>query len=214
MSSTDDDWTRFNRRRRPRPTRELLRRTLSCIEYSGAGPGVAVDLGCGSGADALEMLNAGWTVHAVDADPVGLALLAEAAGPELAARLQVHPVRFEDFEFPACDLVWAGHSLPFCPAAALPAVWQSIIGALRPNGRFAGDFFGDRHGFSGSDGVHVLTEAAVRSMLDGLTIEAFDTEDGWRPSGGVITRWHAFGVSVIRNPKAPHPLAPPALDMA
>jgi len=29
--------------------------------------------------------------------------------------------------------------------------------------------------------------------MHGLQVEAFDVEDGHRPSGGRIARWHAFG---------------------
>ncbi len=111
-------------------------------------------------------------------------------------RLQTHEARFEDFEFPACDLVWSGWSLPYCPADRWPALLGRIAHALRPNGRFAGDLFGDSHAWAAEPGVFTLSEAALRAQLEGLVIEAFDIEDGIRPSGGGLTRWHAFGIAV------------------
>src|SRR5207253_5787617 len=72
------EWTDFHRAALQRPPRELLRRTLGCLELEGFPPDVAVDLGCGSGADSLEMLKRGWTVHAVDADAGGTAMLRDA----------------------------------------------------------------------------------------------------------------------------------------
>jgi SAM-dependent methyltransferase len=204
MGAEEIDWASFNRNRHLRPARELLQRTLGCIKLSGMSPGVAVDLGCGSGAETLELLKGGWTVHAVDAEPSGLATLVDTAGDEFGGRLHVHQANFEEFVFPPCDLVWAGYSLPFCAEAKFPDLWASIVSSLRCNGRFVGDFFGDRHAFAGSEGVLVLSEAAVRAMLAGLSIESFDIEDGVRPSGGAITRWHAFGVAARKPKEANH----------
>ena len=44
-------WDDFVRSSRLRPSRELLRRTLGAFALAGQAPGVAVDLGCGSGPD-------------------------------------------------------------------------------------------------------------------------------------------------------------------
>lgn len=203
MSANDDtadgEWTAFNRAALGRPPRELLRRALGLAALTGTSSGVAVDLGCGSGGDALELLRQGWTVHAVDADGPSLRLLAQRVPAEARARLHLHEAAFQDFVLPRCDLVWAGFSLPFCPAAAWPALWQRIVEALAPGGRFAGDLFGERHAFGVHDDVMLLGEARVRGLLATLDLEAFDIEDGVRPSGGRVTRWHAFGI-IARKP--------------
>lgn len=195
----DGEWTGFNRGAIGRPPRELLRRAIGLAALTGTRAGVAVDLGCGSGADTLELLREGWTVHAVDADGPSLRLLAQQVPAGTRVRLHLHQAAFQDFALPRCDLVWAGFSLPFCPAAAWPALWDAITAALRPGGRFAGDLFGDRHAFGVHDDVMLLTEARVRALLSSLDVEAFDIEDGVRPSGGQVTRWHAFGV-IARQP--------------
>jgi tellurite methyltransferase len=108
-------------------------------------------------------------------------------------RLETHVQRFEDFDFPACDLIWSGYSLPFCDPAAWPQLWARALTALRPGGRIAGDLFGTKHAFRAEGDVLVFSEQEARSLFAGLELEAFDIEDGYRPSGGEITRWHAFG---------------------
>ena len=201
MPEAPIDWSAFNRAARSRPPRELLRRTLGCLAIEGRPPGVAVDLGCGAGADSLELLRRGWVVHAVDASADSLDLLKAAADPESSGRLHAHLQAYESFDVPACDLIWAGYSLPFCNPQAWPVFWPRAVQALRPGGRIAGDLFGTRHAF-GSDGdVLLFTEADARALLAGLEVEAFDIEDGHRPSGGQITRWHAFGFAA-RKPAA------------
>lgn len=72
--------------------------------------------------------------------------------------------------------------------------------ALRPNGRFAGDIFGEKHAWAADPGIHVMPEEALRHQLEGLVVETFDIEDGFRPSGGELTRWHAFGIAVRKPP--------------
>lgn len=185
-------WSGFHKAARGRPPRELLIRTLNFFEVERRAPGVAVDLGCGSGPDTVALIERGWQVHAVDAEASGLQMLRESIRPEIGSRLHTHACRFESFEFPPCDLVWAGFALPFCPVAAWPTLVKRVVSSLNSGGRFAGDLFGDKHAWSAEEDVLTLTEPQARLALEALEIEAFDIEDGHRVSGSEVTRWHAF----------------------
>lgn len=185
----------FHRAALGRPSRELLRRTLGCFALDNMAPGIAVDLGCGSGAETLEMLRRGWEVHAVDVEDSGLVMLRDSVPPEFQNKLHTYARKFEDFEFPSCDLVWAGYSFPFCSAADWPVLWTRLLAALRPGGRIAGDIFGEHHAFASESDVLVFVEQDVRHLLSSLVIEAFDVENGYRPSGSELMRWHAFGIA-------------------
>ena len=66
MTDTTTAWDNFVRSSRLRPPRELLRRTLGAFLIEGRPPGVAVDLGCGSGPDAAELLRLRLVVSAVE----------------------------------------------------------------------------------------------------------------------------------------------------
>lgn len=192
-ATAPSEWAGFHKAALARPARELLRRTLGCFQVEQRPPGVAVDVGCGSGPDSFEMLQRGWTVHALDADAAALQMLEQAVPAEWRARLHLHAQRLEDFDFPACDLIWSSWTLPFCPREAWPAFWQRALAALNPGGRIAGDLFGDQHAFASEPDVMLVSEGEARAALQSLQLEAFDIENGYRPSGGQITRWHAFG---------------------
>jgi hypothetical protein len=147
----------------------------------------------------LELLRRGWQVHAVDSDGHGIELLNDSVPESAKPHLRTYVTQLEEFLLPRCDLVWAGYSLPYCPTDHWSGVWKRIVAALRPNGRFAGDIFGDRHAWAGTPGVLTMTEPLCRNQLKDLVIEAFDVEDGLRPSGGRLTRWHAFGIAVRKS---------------
>jgi tellurite methyltransferase len=193
--ATTTAWDDFVRSSRLRPPRELLRRTLGAFLLEGRSPGVAVDLGCGSGPDTAELLRRGWTVHAVDTNAEGLRLLREGVPADALARLHLHALPFQDLALPRCDLVWSSWALPYCPRDRWPAFWRGLRAALTPGGRVAADLFGPRHAWAGEDGVFTISKADLRQALSGLQVEAFDVEDGVRPSGPQMTRWHAFGIS-------------------
>src|SRR5439155_900865 len=103
-------------------------------------PGLAVDLGAGTGRDTAALLRRGWHVVAIDREPEAVERLrALDAGSQLETRL----ARFEEADWPPCELVNASFALPFCAPEAFPAVWERIVTSLRPGGRFSGQPFGE-----------------------------------------------------------------------
>jgi tellurite methyltransferase len=192
-------WTNFHQAALGRPPRELMIRALNFFKAEGRSPGVAVDLGCGSGPDTAELLRRGWQVHAVDAEAEGLRMLRETIPAQATARLHTYAQKVTDFAFPRCDFVWGSFAYPFCASHGWPQLLERITEALVPGGRIAGDLFGERHAWAAEEGVMVLTERQARNSLQALALEAFDIEDGLRVSGGQVTAWHAFGLIACKQ---------------
>jgi len=81
------DWAGYYAWSAGREPRPLL--LAACQELEAGQDRLAIDLGCGEGTDALELLAHGWSVLAVDAEPAGLALLRARIPPAAAGGIRV-----------------------------------------------------------------------------------------------------------------------------
>jgi tellurite methyltransferase len=146
----------------------------------GARPRFAVDLGCGAGRDARELLRRGWRVLAMDDEPAAIEALLAATPEDDRARLQTRVADLASFEIPACDLVNASVSLQFLRADAYARTFERIAAALVPGGRFAGLLYGDRDEAAADPDVTCPSPDEIRARLGGYEIESWTEreEDG------------------------------------
>ncbi|MBO6783583.1 MAG: class I SAM-dependent methyltransferase [Alphaproteobacteria bacterium] len=192
------DWSAYYAKTGGRPPRATLLRALDAFDAEGrTGDRFAVDLGAGGGRDTVEMLRRGWRVLAIDASPDSADALRDLA---VTGDLEVLVARFEEADWPVCDLVNASFALPLCPPDSFPALWSRIVARLRPGGRFAGQFYGDRDSWSGRNGMTFVTRTEAGAMLSDLDVEFFDEEeDDSTTPRGEPKHWHVFHI-VARKP--------------
>ena len=160
-------------------------------------PGTAIDLGCGAGVDTAAMLAAGWSVFATDAEAEAIERVRRRAADD--ARLTTALSRMEDVELPDADLVWASYSLFFCDPAQFPRLWKRIREAVRPGGRFAGQFLGDRDTWASERNMPWFRRDGAEALFDGWAIERFEVEDEDGEAWSTPKHWHVFHV-VARKP--------------
>lgn len=184
----------------PRPPRELFSRTVKRVKDSGVTERMAVDLGCGIGVETLELLKQGWRVLSVDAQQAALEYLTQIVPDEYKARSQTFCGSFETLDFPECDFIWAGNCLPFCPTEHLATVLNNIANALKPGGRFAGDFFAPRHAWASNEGVTVLSKDDIISAFPTLSVEYWlEGEGEAQTTLDGIVHWHVHTIA-LRKP--------------
>ena len=197
----DRDWAAYYAKTSGRPPRETLMFALDRFDAEPADAArFAVDLGAGAGRDVIEMLRRGWRVLAIDAEPDAIDALD--ARPDLppAANLVGMVARFEDADWPECDLVNSSFALPLCDPTGFTAVWRRIESSLRPGGRFAGQLYGERDSWVGRDGMTFHTRADVEALLAGFDIEHFvEEEDDSTTPRGEAKHWHVFHVVARRH---------------
>jgi SAM-dependent methyltransferase len=137
------DWIGYYDAQEGREPRELLTEVLRAFDAEDRA-GNAVDIGCGDGTDSLALLRGGWDVLSIDAEDDAIRRLRARLTDDVAARSTTVVSPMEAVDLPPADLVFASFSLPFCPPEAFPDLWARIRASLRPDGRFAGELFGDR----------------------------------------------------------------------
>jgi tellurite methyltransferase len=161
-------------------------------------PGLAVDLGSGTGRDTAELVRRGWRVIAVDGEPEAMARLAARRDLD-HSMVTTRLARFEDATWPDVDLVTSSFSLPFVPADEFGGVWTRIVDSLRPGGRFCGQLFGDRDTWA-AEGVTCFTRSEVEALLSELTVERLDEEEeDSQDATGTPKHWHLFHVVARRT---------------
>lgn len=159
------------------PRAELVR----AIELCGPGGGArALDLGCGAGREALELLRAGFRVTAVDPYPEmreRTRALAAADAPGRLADLEIVDATLEELapslEPASFRLVHAGFVLPFVLPAAFDDSFRALRDAVAPGGILACQFFGPDDEFirSAAPGTMSSQDAAgVDRLVGGMQV--------------------------------------------
>lgn len=155
-------------------------------------PALAYELGCGVGHGVLWLLERGWRVRAVDAEPEAIAILRRRL-PEGAA---CEPIvsRLQDLGLQPCRLVVAGFSLFFLPPTDFDDYWRRLTGALEPDGVFMGQFLGVNDEWS-DRGYTQHDEAQVRALLAPYeTLYFEEAERDGETATGKTKHWHVFHV--------------------
>lgn len=104
---------------------------------AGLSPGTALDVGCGEGADAIWLAGEGWTVTAVDVSRVALkraAHHAEAAGPEVAARITWRREDLREWTPPPGSYDLVSEQFLHLPSALRIRQHERFAAAVRPGG--------------------------------------------------------------------------------
>ena len=192
MADDPFNWNEYYKKIQGRAPRQLL---LDALEKFPSGESLqAVDLGSGDGTETVVLLARGWNVLAVDGEPAGIQRLMDKVPHEAQVRLQTQVAKFEEVILPAADLIHASYSIPFCHPDHFPVLWEKVVNALKPGGRFAGQFFGVHDSWADNKDMTFHTEAQVRAMLAGLEIEYFHEEDADGQAASGPKHWHVFSV--------------------
>lgn len=194
------DWPAYYDKTGDRPPRETLLFALDRIELEPTAgpvsePRFAVDLGCGSGRDTIELLRRGWRVLAIDAEPAAIEKLTARDDLPTGADLTGQVARFEDAEWPRCDLVNSSFALPLMAPHDFDAVWRRITGSLNSGGRVSCQLYGLRDSWVGRPGMTFHDRAAVDQLLGGLEVEMLrEEEDDSTTVRGEDKHWHIYHI--------------------
>ena len=196
-SDFQSDWVSYYQAIAGRPPRETL---LTALNNFAPEARFAVDLGCGDGRDTVELLRRGWRVLGIDGEAQGITRLLSRPGVD-TTNLDTQVVRFEALQLPNnVDLINASFSLPFCPPAEFPALWNKVVTSLRPGGRFCGQLFGNRDSWANYPSLNHHTRAQVEELLQPFVMEMLCEEDHpGKTATGKEKHWHLFHIVACKK---------------
>lgn len=197
MNAQRGGWSDFYDAVANRPPHDTLLKALAKFDMGAPTAQHAVDLGCGSGVDTREMLRRGWTVLAIDREAEGIARLSMSIPEDQKYRLETRVVAFEKInDLPECDFVNASFSLPFCAPAHFESLWQCVVCAMRPRGRFAGTLFGAHDSWAETERMMTFnTREQVDALLAPFIVEdLLEVERDGTTATGETKHWHVFHI--------------------
>ncbi|MFN7171891.1 MAG: class I SAM-dependent methyltransferase [Fimbriimonadaceae bacterium] len=160
----------------------------------------AIDLGCGTGRVAIDLLQRGYTVDAVDIYEPALDQLRALAAVE--PKLSVFAVPGEEFDFPsgAYDLAVFLFSIFFVDPEQFGGLWDRFVRSLAPGALICGQFLGPNDDWA-AEGCTVHNREDLEQMLAGF--EPLHWEEADR-DGKTVTgkekHWHIHHVIARLKP--------------
>jgi len=180
-----------------RETRSDLIHACTLIETEK----VAIDCGCGAGADIEYLREQGFIVHAFDIEKQAI----EICRKRFEDDSHVHLSRdsFDSFNYPQASLIVADASLFFCPPSEFDSVWKKIGSSLCSDGIFCGSFLGpndtmaspgfDREAYWGD--ILVFDENDLKQQFKQFEIIDFTEHNVERTTArGEDHKWHIYSV--------------------
>ncbi len=172
-----------------KPPSELLLTFLT----EGPVPGLALDLACGSGRNALALAERGWRVDAVDVSPAGLAL-----GRQAAEDRSIEGIRWLEADLDSAPPVTGPYDLILVIRYLNRALLAALPMLLAPGGRVLVELHRPAPSGQPNSGPRnpdfLITPEALRAQLASLVIEQLATDvvgDGDEPE--FLTRLLARG---------------------
>lgn len=192
----DELWRAFYQKtlnRKPSPW------TKRAIDLNRTGYKVAVDCGCGTGADIHYLSNSGYQVHGFDIQPEAIRICHERFSEN--ALVEVENNSFEEYDYPSCGVMIAMSSLYFADPIQFESTWQRISDSLVSGGVFAGGFLGPEDSWVSEPGrvVTPLRREQVELLFEGYEIIEFhERNEPGKTKIGNLKHWHTFFVLAVK----------------
>ncbi|MGX9417581.1 methyltransferase domain-containing protein [Vibrio sp. WJH972] len=181
-------------------TRPHSKRTEFIIQHNESNSNIAIDCGCGTGADIDFLVQKNYNVYGFDINPDSIELCKARFATEPLANISLSS--FEHYEYPKAGVIIANSSLFFSQASSFHETWGRIESSLLIGGVFAGDFLGvkDSWAFNYHGPTNSLTKDQVEELFTNFDIIRFNERDeDATTSLGKMKHWHTFSIIAIKR---------------
>lgn len=190
-------WKKYYEKSKGRPLRALYSQAIAFLDSSAK---IAMDLGCGSGTEVLDLLNRGFEVHAVDQESMAIEFLTSQA-TEAQKKLQPHLCSLETLKaWPQTDFLFAYHSFPFCKPDQFDDVVEKALRSVSKKGICAITFFGLEDQWVTENKVMGISADKVKNKLQDFQILHFEAKIELGPTALQGNKmWHVIEVIARRK---------------
>jgi len=164
-------------------------------------PKVAIDCGCGAGADIAYLIALGYKVYGFDIEEE--AILRCQKRFENSSEVILSKASFSSYSYPKASLVVADASLFFCPNKEFHKVWGKLYDSLEPGGVFCGSFLGIEDTMAKQiiekgtlwPNRLVFDEQEVMNVFEKYKIHRFtEHKTSGKTLQGIQQKWHIYSV--------------------
>ncbi len=188
-------WNEYYAAQSPRPAARLLIQAVRLVRSSNL---TALDLGCGTGNDALFLLNKGFKVHAFDAQKDAIKLLRRKVHTEQKKSLHTRVIRFEEItarDIPSLTVINANYSIFFCRQSSFARLWRNLNRKIERGGVFCGNFLGLRDSWANKRGLSSVSDKDLKQLFIDFDIKHISQREDDEPTlTGLAKHWHIYSV--------------------
>lgn len=159
------------------------------------GVNIAIDCGCGTGADFAFLAQQGYRVIGFDSSKQAVDICQVRFHNEPLVDVQASC--FENFSYPKASLIIANSSLFFAQPDVFYQTWLTLISSLDVGGVFAGDFLGLKDDWSRAHSCPItsLSKSHVMTLFDGLDIiDFYERDELGQTLIGQSKHWHTYSI--------------------
>lgn len=197
MNQITPDWKEYLNIVSNKPHRKILE---NAVLQDTSGLKIAIDCGCGVGADAGYLLDQGYEVIAFDKEEKAIEVCKYRFSDKPGFSASV--CLMEDFAFKSVGLILASNSLFFCQPDRFDNTINSMLSSVAQGGIFVGDFVGPKDSWVHSPNhlVHSVTKDILGSIFcDFEILELHERDELASTALGNMKHWHTFTVVAKRH---------------
>jgi len=195
----DHSWDAFCEATATRGPLEYFHSAVEFVDGNRGAGRLAIDVGCGGGADARDLLARGWRVIALDSSPSSRRLLEERTPDTVRDRLEIMTESFHVAELPEADLVFAQFSLPFA-GEDFDASVRNVLSSVTDGGAFVGQLFGENDDWAADPNVASVDRAWIDRAFEGFSVVEVNERNhlGSYGTENDSKHWHFFHIRARR----------------
>lgn len=175
-------------------------RTEFAVKLNESNVSIAVDCGCGTGADIAYLEQAGYQVIGFDLNQDSVEICQ--ARFACNSLVEIECASFDHFTFPRSGVITANSSLFFATPKTFHQMWKRLTDSLEIGGVFAGDFMGVKDTWAQGyrSDITPFTEAQVLALFSEFDVVRFrERDEDGMTAIGKEKHWHVFSVVAIKR---------------